>query len=282
MISAMRNLMTRDMKMNLKERYRRFRAWQENPFDYTNHCDHTVRCANCGTEFSDNFCPRCGQKANTGHINWRTVWQGVLILWGMDNRSLSFTLVQLVLRPGYLVRDYLSGKRQVSFPPVKMLFILAIVNMLATRLHDKLYGSVAKTETIEGAYAYLNTFFTWAEENTAWSALLFTALFIPPTWLFFRWAPRFPRHNLPEGFFLQVFMGSLSLLTDTVVQLTGSWANILVAVGYIVTYKQLFGYGWWGTLWRLFFCFAIGFGLMLIAFIAAAVWFNLDTIIQSK
>ena len=33
-------------------------------------------------------------------------------------------------------------------PPVKMLFILAIVNMLATRLHDKLYGSVAKTETI--------------------------------------------------------------------------------------------------------------------------------------
>ena len=117
MISAMRNLMTRDMKMNLKERYRRFRAWQENPFDYTNHCDHTVRCANCGTEFSDNFCPRCGQKANTGHINWRTAWQGVLILWGMDNRSLSFTLVQLVLRPGYLVRDYLSGKRQVSFPP---------------------------------------------------------------------------------------------------------------------------------------------------------------------
>ena len=28
---------TDDKKVNLKERWQRFRAWQENPFDYTNH-----------------------------------------------------------------------------------------------------------------------------------------------------------------------------------------------------------------------------------------------------
>lgn len=33
--------------------------------------------------------------------------------------------------------------------------------------------------------------------------------------LFFRRAPRYPRHNLPEGFFIQVFMASLNLLIDT-------------------------------------------------------------------
>ena len=27
--------------------------------------------------------------------------------------------------------------------------------------------------------------------------------------------PRYPRHNLPEGFFIQVFMASLNLLIDT-------------------------------------------------------------------
>ena len=48
------------MTDEMKERWRRFRAWQENPFDYTNHSEHATRCANCGTEFSDNFCPRCG------------------------------------------------------------------------------------------------------------------------------------------------------------------------------------------------------------------------------
>ena len=108
------------MRMNLRERYRWFRTWQEHPFDYANHSEHTTRCANCGTEFRDNFCPRCGQKAGVGPIGWNTVRQGIMILWGMDNRSLSFTL-------------------------------------------------------------------------------LYMAVFILPTWLFFRRAPRYPRHNLPEA-----------------------------------------------------------------------------------
>lgn len=167
--------------MNLRERYRCFKAWQENPFDYTNHSEHTTRCANCGTEFRDNFCPRCGQKAGVGPIGWNTVRQGIMILWGMDNRSLSFTLVQLALRPGYLIHDYISGKRQVAFPPVKMLFIVALANALATRLHEKLYGSVAEVQTFEGELAFLNQFMNWAKDNTAWSTLLFMAVFILPT-----------------------------------------------------------------------------------------------------
>ena len=260
--------------MTGNERWRRFRAWQENPFDYTNHSEHTMRCANCGTEFRDNFCPRCGQKAGTGPIGWNTVKEGILILWGMDTRSLSFTLIQLLLRPGYMVRDYLSGKRQVSFPPVKMLFIVAIANVLASRLHTMLYGSTAEPENYQGMMAFMNRFMTWSQENMAWSTLLFMAVFIPPTWLFFRRAPRYPRHNLPEGFFLQVFMATLSLFIDTFAQLTVLWLNILFPIYFIVTYRQLFGYGWWGTLWGLSFCVAIGFGLMLIAFIAATVWFN--------
>ena len=40
-------MMTGNKMMNPKERYRRFRAWQENPFDYTKRCEHTIRCANC-------------------------------------------------------------------------------------------------------------------------------------------------------------------------------------------------------------------------------------------
>ena len=119
--------------------------------------------------------------------------QGILILWGMDTRSLSFTLIQLLLRPGYLVRDYISGKRQVSFPPVKMLFIVAIANVLASRLHTMLYGSAAETENYQGMMAFMNRFTTWAQENTAWSTLLFMAVFILPTWLLFRRAPRYTR-----------------------------------------------------------------------------------------
>ena len=269
------------MRMNLRERYRWFRTWQEHPFDYANHSEHTTRCANCGTEFRDNFCPRCGQKAGVGPIGWNTVRQGIMIIWGMDNRSLSFTLVQLALRPGYLIHDYISGKRQVAFPPVKMLFIVALANALAALLHEKLYGSVAEAQTFEGELAFLNQFMTWAKDNTAWSTLLFMAVFILPTWLFFRRAPRYPRHNLPEGFFIQVFMASLNLLIDTVAQLTVMQVSHLFPIYFIVTYRQLFGYGWWGTIWRLLFCAAIGLGLIIMAAMASVVWFNAEEIFSS-
>ena len=196
----------------------------------------------------------------------------------MDTRSLGFTLIQLVLRPDYLVRDYISGKRQVSFPPVKMLFIIAIANVLASRLHKMVYGNTVETEAFHGALAFMNKFMTWAQDNTAWSTLLFMTVFIAPTWLFFRRAPLYPRHNLPEGFFLQVFMASHSLLIDTLAQLSVMWCNILFPIYYIVTYKQLFGYGWWGTLWRFFLCSVIGFGLIIIAFVAAVICFNTDAL----
>ena len=44
----------------------------------------------------------------------------------MDSRSLGYTLLQLLGRPGYLVRDYISRRRQVSFPPVKMMVIVCL------------------------------------------------------------------------------------------------------------------------------------------------------------
>ena len=54
----------------------------------------------------------------------------------MDSRSLLFTLVQLLQRTGYLISDYISGKRQASFPPVKMLLIVAIAQLLAYNFVD--------------------------------------------------------------------------------------------------------------------------------------------------
>ncbi|MBR1755713.1 MAG: hypothetical protein IJ739_04235 [Bacteroidaceae bacterium] len=156
--------------------------------------------------------------------------------------------------------------------------IVAIANVLASRLHTMFYGKTAEAETFPDALAFMNQFMTWAQENTAWSMLLFMSVFIPPTWLLFRHAPRYPRHNLPEGFFIQVFMASLSLFIDTVAQLTVLWLNILFPICCIATYRQLFGYGWWGTLWRFSLCVVIGFGLVISVFIAGAVWFNARTL----
>ena len=250
--------------MKIGEIYRRFRAWQLNPFDYTNRSKHPERCANCGSVFSANYCPICGQKAGLGPISWRTVRQGLTMIWGMDSRSLFYSLVQLVLRPGYLISDYISGKRQVSFPPVKMVLIVTIGSMVA----DFLFGesSVDTTAEAEADNAAMGMFIKWAEANQGWAMLVISSFMILPTWFFFRYAPKHRKHTLPEGFFIQVFMSSLlAMLAILSTAIKSTWLLMPIPFYYIITYRQLFGFGWWGTIWRTCICIYSALALMVLA-----------------
>lgn len=97
-------------KEQLKQKFDRFCRWQQEAPHYANrHEGAPRRCHNCGTEFADNFCPRCGQRAEVGRVGWNSIKENIAILWGMDSRSFLYTLFQLLTRPGYLVRDYISG-----------------------------------------------------------------------------------------------------------------------------------------------------------------------------
>lgn len=64
-----------------------------------------------------------------------------------------------------MIGDYISGHRQMSYPPLKMLIIVALFLVIIENL---------------------------------------------PEWSLFRYAPRHSYHTLPEGFFIQVFMATLT------------------------------------------------------------------------
>lgn len=253
-------------EMDIKRIYRQFRVWQRKPFRYVNRSKGKTTCHNCGTEYDGNFCPVCGQRAGVGRIGWKSVQQGVMLLWGMDSRSLSYTLFQLLFRPGHLISDYINGKRQVSFPPVKMLFIVAIGYILTQSVQRAFfpgYTTEMKKEDFEQGWEFLYNFTVWFDSNVGWGTLLFTALFILPTWLLYRCAPHHRHHTLPEGFFIQVFMATIMIMISIPAELF-RWIAYLLPVYYMIAYKQLFGYGWWGTLWRYVVCCVLAFVQMII------------------
>ena len=236
-------------KEQLRQYYHRFCHWQQTvPHYASRHEGEVLHCHNCGTEFADNFCPRCGQRAEMGRVGWNSIKDNIAVLWGMDSRSFVYTLVQLLGRPGYMVRDYISGHRQVSFPPVKMLvFVCLFVVIVESVFHVKndVIGFKFHVQEVDDIIAWINS-------QKSWATLFLQSFYILPTWLVFRYAPGYPRHTLPEGFFLQVFLSVLSLLTTLII---GYWnENLDLALWIIymyITYYQLFGYGWWGTLWRM-------------------------------
>ena len=221
-------------------------------------CDDVHYCNNCGLMFSGNFCPRCSQKADLGRINWRSVRNGIMDIWGLGTRSLIYSIWQLLMRPGYFISDYISGKRQVSFPPVKMLFIVTVIySLIIYWLFPKVFG-IQLHDIDEGSRQLLNNFYEWYESHFSWAMLGMSVLAIIPTWVMFRYAPRNTRHSLPEGFFIQVLYSVLMVVLNFflifLVLINLPTYNIVIALitmfYYIVGYMQLFGYGFWGTFWR--------------------------------
>jgi uncharacterized paraquat-inducible protein A len=148
--------------------YHRFCRWQHEIPHYVNRHEDTVQhCHNCGTTFSDNFCPRCGQRAEVGRVGWKSLKENIALLWGMDSRSLSYTLFQLLTRPGYLVRDYISGRRQVSFPPVKMLVIVSLFMVI----FESVFHLENEVMSIHFNIPEIDNVIKWFNDNKSWGTL---------------------------------------------------------------------------------------------------------------
>ena len=104
------------------------------------------QCATCGTRYEGNYCPRCGQSAQIGHYSFKKAFLLFLDVWGLGNRSMFRTLRDLLLRPGYMIRDYLQGMQMAYFPPFKMFFLLIALSLLVStglniRMVDRLEQS---------------------------------------------------------------------------------------------------------------------------------------------
>ncbi len=250
------------MSSRLKDYRDSYREWKQHPVEYK-YPGERHRCSCCGEEHEGNYCPLCGQKASHGPVTWKSVWAGIMELWGLHSRSLPYTAWQLLFRPGHLMRDYVTGKRQVSFPPVKMLVLMGvIVYLLGQWVSPEEYTHKVDNITSTGVFYYTSYLFKWLLTHIAWGFMVVFSALILPTWIVFRHAPLLKHHTLPQGFFIQVFIANQSLFLKLIVMLLAlmffvPYSNLKFLLGVFlfiylfVDYKQLFGYNWWGTLWRM-------------------------------
>ncbi|MBQ8225194.1 MAG: DUF3667 domain-containing protein [Bacteroides sp.] len=93
-------------------------------------------CLCCGEEYTGNFCPRCGQSRKTTRYRLRNALQNIAS--GFFNIDTGFgrTMLDLLHRPGYMIRDFIAGQRAPQFRPFQMLFILAALYIMIVQLVD--------------------------------------------------------------------------------------------------------------------------------------------------
>jgi hypothetical protein len=87
------------------------------------------RCLNCGAPLQGMFCAACGQRAVPPHPTVRELagdaWQEMT---GYDGRIMS--TIRGLLRPGFLTREYLDGRRVHYLPPLRVYLIVSVVYFL--------------------------------------------------------------------------------------------------------------------------------------------------------
>ena len=247
--------------MKIKELYHRFRSWQLNPLNYVRTDDKHI-CSNCGYEFEGEYCPTCGQYHETGHVTWDSVRREMLRAWGIDSKSIISSIIQLLGRPGYLISDYLNGRRQACYSPISMLFVIAMIGMMLLSITGN-----SPSETVLSAdlgNEIYNKAAIWIWSNLGWSMLIVNVFMVFPTWLLFRFSPKHNHHTIPEGIYIQIFLASLVLIF-TIAAKACSYLNLLFPIYYYFAYRQLFGYSIWGTIWRTALVIAEGsFALVIL------------------
>ena len=271
---------------NIRHALSRLSAWQRKSVEAQPLSAEKHECLNCGTAFTGNFCPRCGQSAAVARFTFRHALSKTLEVWGLGNRSLPRTLWHLIYRPGHMIGDYLEGRQAPYFPPIKMLFLVTAAfvvtqHVVAPDAMERIYDDATtriteqKIEVSEGEGAYplkkdflegMNNFIDafdkvtdFFRQNQAIELILGHALFALVTVRVFRRSPSRPKMNLTECFFAQILIASQLMMVSLVclVATQGSmwldnmycmptWLLMLVL---LYDYKQLYGFGMLRTAW---------------------------------
>lgn len=98
--------------------------------------EEACTCLNCGNVFTGQYCNRCGQSRHTPRFVHHSAISNVLS--GMTNidHGFGYTLIELLIRPGYMINDFIAGKRVRYFRPFQTLFVLAAVYIMLVQLID--------------------------------------------------------------------------------------------------------------------------------------------------
>ena len=317
----------------LRENYEKFKEWQVKPHEVAQLTSDKHVCATCHTEFHGNYCPRCGQKSTIGRYSFKTAFLTFLDVWGLGNRGMFRTIRDLLFRPGFMIRDYLSGMQMAYFPPFKMFFLVVALSVLVDSglnikmtntlnntfttttkedvskepdqaLNDKdsknIFEEVASNDTINingklipiqkgeddntirlngkklelKILDKIDKFVSWLDNNQTIVQFLLLLVLSGPMYLLFRKNKKIPDIRYSEFFVSMVYITNMM----TIIRIIGGFfmpgngdvGNLAFALS-IIPLKQLYGYSYFKTLFKVITSFAVLIAVVSIIVLIVAI-----------
>ncbi|HTU67148.1 MAG TPA: DUF3667 domain-containing protein [Steroidobacteraceae bacterium] len=116
----------------------------------------TLVCANCGQSLAGEYCAACGQR-HEPHVHTVGHFAGEAFesISHADSR-LWRTLLYLLIRPGFLTREFFAGRRVRYLPPFRLYLVISVLFFVVIGLGggDKDEIEIAKPKTAEDVAAF--------------------------------------------------------------------------------------------------------------------------------
>lgn len=254
------------MKLNIKEKYKQYRIWQKKPYVVAPISNEQHVCKTCQTEYIGNFCPRCSQSSSVNKFTFKNMFLSFLNVWGFGNRSFFRTLKDLIFRPGYLIRDYLSGMRMAYFPPFKLFFVLISISVLISQgmnikgersklfsnQENKTVKSDDKVDLVVNKFSDIIS--TTERVNPTIISLVNVICCSWIFFLFFRKRKDLNKMGFAEFFISMIFISNVififSIVQDFFCIKYGIVSLCILLLPPFISLKQLSGYNWTKTIFR--------------------------------
>lgn len=98
----------------------------------------TTTCKHCGTEYRGNYCPRCGQSHKAGSYRNKKMYKTFREAYPMLSNAFFRTIIELITRPGYMIRDYFRGHQVIYLGPVTTLVVAISCITICGHIYDEI------------------------------------------------------------------------------------------------------------------------------------------------
>lgn len=224
-----------------------------------------LECPNCSTPLSRRYCPQCGQKIGDINPTIHDLLHDVAHEFLHVDSKIFRTVKLLLLKPGFLTREYVSGRRVRYVSPIRVYLVFSVIYFAAAALIERpVFRSDENVEVGALGTALGLEHMSPEEANRLmadvqahWIPRVMFVL-VPVSALLVQLVTRHTGRNYPQhlSFALHIHAAFFALLTATIVLelLSVEWLSAavslsrtaLLAIYTVVAFRQAYG-GAWGV-----------------------------------
>ena len=90
----------------------------------------SMKCKNCGNHVTDKYCAHCGQTAAIERLSLKELLLNFWDVFTHAEHGIFNAAKLLFIKPAYITKEYLSGKRKKYFSPIKYLIVVVTLSAI--------------------------------------------------------------------------------------------------------------------------------------------------------